>query len=88
MTRHEGLIVIFVEGDSSLVINTIKKLHQGIQWEKISKRWKTSRVIQEISEIISGFNYIIPSHVISTRNEATNFLANWGCLHLGKNIDH
>jgi len=88
IARREGLRKMVVEGDSSLVIDTNKKLNQGSQWENISKSWRNSRLIQDINELIQDFEYIIPTHSRRNGNKVADFLANWGCLHPGVNIDN
>ena len=47
--KHDLVIVIMerfhkvvVEGDSELVMDIIKKLQQGSQWEKMSRSWRIS----------------------------------------------
>jgi len=68
-----------VEGDSSLFINTMRKLNNGTPWDKLSQSWRTSRLIQEIGELIHKFNYLVIRHVRREGNKAAYFLANWGC---------
>ena len=68
-----------VEGDSSLVINTVRKLNNGTSWDKLSQSWRTTRLIQEIGDLIHKFNYLIIRHVRTEGNKAANFLANWDC---------
>lgn len=68
-----------VEGDSSLVINTMRKLNNGTPWDKISQSWRIACVIQGIGELILKFNYLVIRHVRREENKATDFLANWGC---------
>lgn len=75
------------EGDSTLVIKTIKKLHQATHWEKISKSWRIERLVQQIGDLIPDIAYLIPVHVCRSGNVATNFLANWGCNNHGKDLD-
>ena len=76
ITQRERIQKLVVEGDSNLVIETIKNLRQGTQWEKISKIWRTTRLTQEVRELIPGMEYIIPNHVRQSRNASVDFLAN------------
>ena len=78
---------VIVEGDSTMVTGVLQKLQQGTPWDKISKSWRTARLIQEIGQIISEIGYMIPLHVRKGGNEAADYLANWGCKNEGRQLD-
>lgn len=72
---------IVVEGDSTLIINRMKKMNLKTKWDKLSHRWTTKRQIQEIGYLIHNFDYIMTSHVRREGNRVVDFLANSGCSH-------
>lgn len=74
---RNGYKKIKIEGDSALVISTIRKLIQGKQWEKVVKSWRTASVVQEIEEALKGIEYKITSHVRREGNKPAFCLANW-----------
>jgi len=45
IARRERIQKLVVEGDSTLVIDIVKKLQQGTHWEKISKSWRKTRLL-------------------------------------------
>ena len=60
MAIKQGLLIatreknqrLIVEGDSAMTIGIIQKPQQGSNWEKISKSWRTTRLIEEIGNLI------------------------------------
>jgi ribonuclease HI len=46
--RREGLANVIVERDSTLVINTAKKLHCGTKVEKVLRHWHLAHSLQRI----------------------------------------
>ena len=68
---HQGLLLairlgykmLVIEGDSQLVMNTLKKLNQGTKWGKLSQRWHTSSHVQGLEDTNKKFDYIIITHV-------------------------
>ena len=65
----------------------LRKLQQWTQWEKISKSWRKTTLIQQIGSLIKQIQYLIPSHVRRTGNVAADYLANWGCHNVGRQLD-
>ena len=63
MVARENCQRIIVEGDFAMTIGIFNKLQQGTQWEKISKSWRTSRLIEEIVHLLRQIGYAIPNHV-------------------------
>lgn len=74
-----GYKQVEVEGGSNLVINTLRKLNNGMPWDKLSKSWRTARLIQEIRELTQKLDYLVMKHVRREGNKATDFLVNKGC---------
>jgi len=75
---RNGYRKIEIEGDSALLISTIRKLIQGKQWEKVVKSWRTVSIVQEIEETLKGIEYKITSHIKREGNKPADCLANWG----------
>ena len=87
IAKRENFQCLVVEGDSAMVIGVLKKLQQGTPWETISKIWRTTNLIREIGSLIQYIQYLIPSHVRRTGNEATDFLENWGSRNVYRQLD-
>eukprot|EP00253_Pinus_taeda_P025949 PITA_25949 len=67
-----------IEGDSQVVIEMIRKLNKGKNWEQIVSSWRTAGIVQDVGEILKSFYYLIINHVRMKGNRAADFLANWG----------
>ena len=78
---------IIVEGDSTMVTGVLQKLQQGTPWEKISQSWRTTALIEEVSQLVKHIQYLIPSHIRRKGNAAADYLANWGCQNVERPID-
>eukprot|EP00253_Pinus_taeda_P015299 PITA_15299 len=76
---HNGYRNLVIEGDSQMVIETLKKLSNGRNWEQVTSSWRTTGIVQDIAELLKGVDYKIFSHVKRNGNRAADFLANWGC---------
>jgi ribonuclease HI len=46
--RREGVTNTIVEGDSTLVINTMKRLHNGTIVGKVQRHWRLALSLQKI----------------------------------------
>ena len=73
---REGYQRLQIEGDSKLVIDTIKQLQQGVTTKKLSKSWKTAWVITEVEKQLQRLAYTISSHVKRKGNALVNLLVN------------
>eukprot|EP00253_Pinus_taeda_P006223 PITA_06223 len=81
---HQGLRIaarngyrnLELEGDSQLVIEMIRKLNNGKNWEQIVSSWRTAGIVQDIGEILKSFYYLIINHIRRKGNKAADFLAN------------
>jgi ribonuclease HI len=47
---QEGMTNAIVEGDSTLVINTVRRLQNGTRVGKIQRHWRLARYLQKIQE--------------------------------------
>eukprot|EP00253_Pinus_taeda_P028254 PITA_28254 len=45
IARRNGYRKIEIEGDSTLVVDTIRKLIQGKKWEKVVKSWRNASIV-------------------------------------------
>lgn len=95
MAAYQGLKIAIrngyrkleIEGDSTLVIDTIKKLIQGKRWEQVVKSWRTTSIVQEIEETLKKNEYKIISHVKREGNKPADCLANWGSKEIKGKVD-
>jgi len=46
-----------------MVINMMRKLYNGMAWDRIFHIWRTKSLIQELDEIMKIFDYIIIKHI-------------------------
>jgi len=78
IARRNGYRKIEIEGDSTLVVDTIRKLIQGKKWEKVVKSWRSASIVRDIVEMLTGIDFKITSHVRREGNKPADCLANWG----------
>jgi len=78
IARRNGYRKLEIEGDSTLVINSIRKLIQGKSWEKVVKSWRSASTVRDIGELLTKIDFTITSHVIREGNKPADCLANWG----------
>jgi len=77
-----------IEGDSHMVIEMLKKLNNGKNWEQIVVSWRTAGIVQELAELLRRIDYKIINHVRRKGNKAVDFLANWGSNDQENRIDN
>lgn len=65
-----------VEGESQMVIHVIKRLNNGTSWDKVTKSWRTTSLIQDLEVILKIFEYMIIKHVRREANKVADFLVN------------
>jgi hypothetical protein len=87
IATRENYNRIIVEGDSAMVTGVIQKLQQGNPWEKITQSWRTTALMEEVSQLLKQVQYLLPSHIKRKGNAAADFLANWGCQNTERSID-
>jgi len=85
---RNGYNKLEVEGDSLMVIQALRKLNNGTSWDKVSRSWRTSSLIQELESILGRFDYLNIRHARREANEVADFLANWGCQELREKMDN
>ena len=93
---HQGLRIavrngytnLEIAGDSQIAIETLKKLSNGRDWEKVTNSWRTAGIIQEIADLLKRIEYKIINHVRRKGNQAADFMANWGCKGRGSTVDN
>jgi len=68
-----------IEGDSQIIIEVLRKMDNGKDWEQVAKSWRMVGLIQDMANTLKCIDYKIISHVKREGNKATDFLANWGC---------
>lgn len=81
---HQGLRIavrnnyrnLEIEGDSQVVIEMLRKLNNGKNWEQIVGSWRTAGIVQDLAELLRRIDYKIINHVRRRGNKAADFLAN------------
>jgi len=81
---HQGLRIAIrngyrnleIEGDSQIVIEILKKLNNGKNWEQITTSWRTAGIVEEMADLLKRIDYKICNHVKRKGNRAADFLAN------------
>lgn len=76
---RNGYMKLDIEGDSNLVIETIRKLNHGKSLEQVAKSWRTVGLIQDLEESMKRIEYKVIHHVRREGNKPADYLANWGC---------
>lgn len=78
---------LYIEGDSNLVIETIRKLNNWKAWEQVAKSWRMVGLIQDLTESMNYIEYKVIHHVRREGNRAVDHLANWGCNEPDRKVD-
>ena len=84
---REGYQRLVVEEDSAMAVGILKKLQQGNPWQKISKSWRIAKLVEDIGNLLRQVGLVICTHVRWEGNEAADYLANWACQNLTRNLD-
>jgi ribonuclease HI len=63
MAKNQGIKSMIVEGDSLLIISTLKCLMDGSNPEKITTNWRLSHGWAQTTNLIQNFQVIIPYQV-------------------------
>eukprot|EP00253_Pinus_taeda_P001855 PITA_01855 len=77
IARRNGYRKLETEGDSTLVINSIRQLIQGKSWEKVVKSWRSASTVRDIGELLTEIEFTITSHVRREGNKPADCLTNW-----------
>ena len=84
---RNGYTNLEIEGDSQIVVEMLRKLNNGKDWEQVARSWRMAGIVQDLGEILRRIEYKIFSHVKRKGNKATDYLANRGCREQGEKID-
>jgi ribonuclease HI len=85
--RREGMTNTIVEGDSTLVINTVKKLQYGTKVGKVQRHWRLAQSLQKIKEHLRTLNMVEFRWIRRTTNALADRLANEGVNREGQELD-
>lgn len=85
---RNGYRKVEIEGDSTLVIETIRKLNDGKTWEQVTKSWRTACLIQEMENSMKHIEYKVIHHVRREGNRAADYFTNWGCNDPNGKVDN
>lgn len=67
---------VILEGDSSLVIATAKRIQGGTKANKATKHWRLAKVTENIVELMAGMKGLIFHAVRCKANGLADYLAN------------
>jgi ribonuclease HI len=73
----QGLKLLFVEGDSQIIINLLSHLLNGADLEWVSPRWRLTNGLVQIKTMLQPHLVIIPSHVRRKVNQVVDKLVNF-----------
>jgi hypothetical protein len=76
-----------VEGDSTLVINTVKKLQNGTRVGKVQRHWRLAHSLQKIQEHLQTINTVELCWVRRSANGLADRIANEGVSKEGPELD-
>lgn len=71
---------IAVEGDSQIIVNIARKLHNGHHIHKVSSSWRLESLLEQVSSFIYEIQALFFGHVRRTCDKIVDFLENYGCL--------
>jgi ribonuclease HI len=84
---RERMTNTIVEGDSTLVINTKKRLQNGTRVGKVQRHWRLEHSLYKIQEHLRTLNTMELCMVRRLANELTDRLANEGVSKEGLELD-
>jgi len=79
--RVSNLHNTLFEGDSKLIINSIKRNGNGSAPEKVSRHWRLQQVYQRIQSHLQTMRTLSFIHVHRIANRLVDIMANEGVLH-------
>jgi ribonuclease HI len=85
--RREAITNTIVEGDSMLVINTVRKLQNGTRMGKIQKHWRLAQSLQRIQEHMQSGIAVELHWVRRSANGLADRIANEGADGVGPELD-
>jgi ribonuclease HI len=84
---RERMTNTIVEGDSMLVINTVKRLQNGTRVGKIQRHWRLAHSLQKIQEHLQMGNTVELRWVRRSANGLADIIANEGVNKEGSELD-
>jgi ribonuclease HI len=85
--HRERMTNTIVEGDSTLVINTMKRLQNGTRVGKVQQHWHLAHSLQKIQEHLKNLNTVELCWVHRSVNDLADRLANEGLGKEGLELD-
>jgi ribonuclease HI len=73
---HERMTTTIMEGDSTLVINTVKRLQNGTRVGKVQRHWRLGHSLQNIRERLQKMNTMDLHWVCRSTNVLVERIAN------------
>jgi ribonuclease HI len=84
---RERMTNTIVEGDSTLVINTVKRLQNGTRVGKVQKHWRLAHSLQKIQEHLQTINTVELRWVRRSANGLADRISNEGVSKEGPELD-
>jgi ribonuclease HI len=84
---RERMTNTIVEGDSTLVINTVKRLQNDTRVGKVQKHWRLAHSLQKIQEHLQAINTVELRWVRRSANGLADRIANEGVSKEGPELD-
>jgi ribonuclease HI len=84
---RERMTNTIVEGDSTLVINTVKRLQNGTRVGKVQRHWRLAHSLQKIQEHLQTMNTVELRWVRRSANGLADRIANEGVSKEGPELD-
>jgi ribonuclease HI len=85
--RRERMTNTIMEGDSTLVINMTKRLHNGTRVGKVQRHWRLALSLQKIQEHLKTLNTVELRWVRRSANSLADRLTNEGVGKEGLELD-
>jgi ribonuclease HI len=84
---HERMKNTIVEGDSTLVINTVKRLQNGTKVGKVQRHWRLAHSLQKIQEHLQKMNTVELHWVRRSPNGLVDRITNERVIKEGSELD-
>jgi ribonuclease HI len=85
--RRERMTNTIVEGDSTLVINTVKRIQNDTRVGKVQKHWRLAHSLQKIQEHLQTINTVELRWVRRSANGLADRISNEGVSKEGPELD-
>jgi ribonuclease HI len=85
--RRERMTNTIMEGDSTLVINTVKRIQNGTRVVKVQKHWCLAHSLQKIQEHLQTINTMELRWVHRSANGLADIISNEGVSKEGPKLD-